>query len=133
MHLRILFCLTWLAICPSMSAQSPTNQGSQRDTKTGPKYDASVPAPTRAGVRYGQHERHILDFWKAESSTPTPAVFVIHGGGWVGGSKERVHRFADVAALLKARSSVSRALDLDNNSAEAYHSMSQIETWQPKE
>lgn len=29
-----------------------------------------------------------LDFWKAESDTPTPLVFHIHGGGWQGGSKE---------------------------------------------
>lgn len=71
------------------------------------RYDASVPEPTVAGVRYGDHERHILDFWKAESSTPTPLVFVIHGGGWQGGSKERAQRFADVAALLKAGISVT--------------------------
>ncbi len=32
---------------------------------------------------------------------------VIHGGGWQGGSKERVQRFADVAALLKAGISVT--------------------------
>lgn len=71
------------------------------------RYDASVPKPTLAGVRYGDHERHILDFWKAESATPTPVAFVIHGGGWQGGSKERVHRFANVAALLKAGISVT--------------------------
>lgn len=71
------------------------------------RYDASVPKPTLAGVRYGDHERHILDFWKADSPTPTPVAFVIHGGGWQGGSKERVHRFANVAALLKAGISVT--------------------------
>ena len=71
------------------------------------RYDASVPKPTLVGVRYGDHERHILDFWKADSATPTPLVFVIHGGGWQGGSKERVHRFANVAALLKAGISVT--------------------------
>jgi acetyl esterase/lipase len=58
-------------------------------------------------VRYGSHERHVLDFWKAESSSPTPLVFVIHGGGWQGGEKERVDRFVDVPALLEARISVA--------------------------
>ena len=29
----------------------------------------------------------MLDFYKAESSTPTPVVFHIHGGGWMGGNK----------------------------------------------
>lgn len=70
-------------------------------------YDAAVPEPTASGVRYGNHERHVLDFWKAESATPVPLVFIIHGGGWQGGSKERAQRFADVAALLKAQISVA--------------------------
>jgi acetyl esterase/lipase len=38
---------------------------------------------------------------------PTPVAFVIHGGGWQGGDKERVDRFVDVAALLKAGISVA--------------------------
>ncbi|MDP6358593.1 MAG: alpha/beta hydrolase [Planctomycetota bacterium] len=69
-------------------------------------YASSVPKPTVAGIRYGTHERHIMDFWKADSNSPTPLVFVIHGGGWTGGSKERVDRFADVAALLNVGISV---------------------------
>ena len=70
------------------------------------KYDSSVPKPTLSEVKYGDHPRHVIDFWKAESSTPTPLVFVIHGGGWQGGSKERVNRFVDVRALLEAGISV---------------------------
>lgn len=71
-----------------------------------PAYDASVPAPTLSGISYGDHERHILDFWKAESSSPTPLVFVIHGGAWKGGEKERIHRFVNVSQLLEADISV---------------------------
>ncbi len=71
-----------------------------------PAYDASVPPPTLSGISYGGHERQILDFWQAESDTPTPLVFVIHGGGWKGGEKERVHRFANVQQLLDANISV---------------------------
>ncbi|MDF1573362.1 MAG: alpha/beta hydrolase [Bacteroidales bacterium] len=44
--------------------------------------------PTLRDVAYGPHDRNKLDFWKAESETPTPLVFYIHGGGWGGGSKE---------------------------------------------
>ena len=51
-------------------------------------------------VKYGPHERNVLDFWQAKSDSPTPLVLVIHGGGWTGGSKERVNRFVDVQALL---------------------------------
>lgn len=71
-----------------------------------PSYDASVPKPTLSEVAYGSHARQTLDFWKAESSEPTPLVFVIHGGGWQGGTKERLNRFADPNALLKAGISV---------------------------
>lgn len=70
-------------------------------------YAATVPKPTFAEVAYGPHSRHVLDFWKADSDKPTPVVFVIHGGGWKGGSKERVDRFADVPALLNAKISVA--------------------------
>lgn len=51
---------------------------------------ANVPTPTAANVAYGDHERQVLDFWKAKSDQPTPLLFYIHGGGWVGGSKEKV-------------------------------------------
>ncbi|MFY0654542.1 MAG: sulfatase-like hydrolase/transferase [Cyclobacteriaceae bacterium] len=71
-----------------------------------PTYDSSVPKPTLSGISYGEHQRHILDFWKAESNSSTPLVFVIHGGGWKGGEKERVHRFANVQQLLDAGISV---------------------------
>jgi len=71
-----------------------------------PGYQGEVPMPTLSGVRYGEHERHVLDFWKADSDMPTPLVFVIHGGGWKGGSKERLSRFADPNALLEAGISV---------------------------
>ena len=45
------------------------------------------PKPTLADVPYGTHPKQVLDFYKAESSTPTPLVFYIHGGGWMGGKK----------------------------------------------
>jgi len=47
-------------------------------------------APTRANVAYGTHERQVLDFYQADSATPTPVVFHIHGGGWVAGDKKTV-------------------------------------------
>ncbi len=71
------------------------------------QYDPEVPKPTFSEVRYGDHERHVIDFWQAESDSPTPVAFVIHGGGWMGGSKERLQRFADAPRLLKAGISVA--------------------------
>ena len=54
------------------------------------KAEAPQRAPSLANVAYGTHERHVLDFWRAESVRPTPLVFHIHGGGWVNGDKARV-------------------------------------------
>ncbi len=90
----------------AVSAQDSSLARPSKAVKAEPAYDASVPEPTLSGVRYGDHERHVLDFWRAESKQPTPVAFVIHGGGWSGGSKERLHRFADPNALLDAGISV---------------------------
>lgn len=46
--------------------------------------------PTHANVKYGEHERNVLDVWLAKSDKPTPLVIYIHGGGFRGGSKEGV-------------------------------------------
>jgi len=45
-------------------------------------------APTYENVAYGDFDRNILDFWKAEADFPTPLVVYIHGGGFISGSKE---------------------------------------------
>lgn len=64
-------------------------------------------AATFSDVSYGPHARNVLDFWKADSATPTPWVFVIHGGGWEGASKEAVHdNTLDLNKLLNAGISV---------------------------
>ncbi|MBI5365519.1 MAG: alpha/beta hydrolase [Planctomycetes bacterium] len=46
------------------------------------------PAPDVAAAKYGPHERHALDFWRATAEKPAPLVVFIHGGGFVAGSKE---------------------------------------------
>ena len=70
------------------------------------KYEGNVPKPTLSEVSYGPHERNVLDFWKADGDDPRALAFIIHGGGWRGGSKERAQRFADVQRLLDAGISV---------------------------
>ncbi len=107
-HYKTLFCAALVAVALPAVAQTNTNKAKPSAKKPTPTaYAASVPKPTHAEVRYGPHQRNVLDFWKAESSTPTPLVVVIHGGGWQAGEKERVDRFVDVAALLKAGISVA--------------------------
>ena len=102
--LRFFTTLTLAAIfggvLSTASAQKP------RPAKKPDTYDAVVPKPTASEVRYGKHPRHVLDFWKADSEAPAPLVFIIHGGGWNGGSKERGQRFADIPRLLASGISV---------------------------
>ena len=69
-------------------------------------YAPEIPKPTLSEIRYGKHERNLLDFWRAKSRKPTPLVFVIHGEGWKGGSKQRLSRFAEVNVLLQDSISV---------------------------
>jgi acetyl esterase len=58
------------------------------------------PPPDHADVRYGPHERNVLDVWLAKSPTPTPLVVYYHGGGFRAGDK----RTLNVELLEKLRS-----------------------------
>ena len=82
-------------------AQKQQAKGSAKgkDGKTAPKGPPPV-TPTEANVAYGAHPRQVLDFWKPASDKPTPLVVMIHGGGWVNGSKDNYAR--QVAPYLKA-------------------------------
>ncbi|MEX0717555.1 MAG: family 16 glycoside hydrolase [Planctomycetaceae bacterium] len=48
---------------------------------------AGRPAPTHADVKYGPHERNVMDVWLAKADGPTPILFAIHGGGFRAGNK----------------------------------------------
>ncbi len=49
------------------------------------------PKPNLANVKYGTHERNVLDIWFADTTKTTPLAIYIHGGGFVNGSKERLN------------------------------------------
>lgn len=59
---------------------------------------SSAPKPTLADVPYGPHEQQKLDFYKAPSDKPTPLLFFIHGGGWLGGDKSSYNNGAPYLA-----------------------------------
>lgn len=59
-----------------------------REKRRGQAEDrATALKPTYGNVAYGPHERNVLDFYRAESTAPTPLIVYIHGGGFVGGNK----------------------------------------------
>jgi acetyl esterase/lipase len=45
----------------------------------------ALPPPVE--VRYGPHERNVLDFYRADADEPTPVLIYFHGGGFVSGDK----------------------------------------------
>lgn len=87
--------LAALGAFPLYAAEEPQKAPATPVTATPAATPAKKPAaprytPTIADVHYGDHPRQVLDFYKAESSKPTPLVFFIHGGGWTAGSKSGV-------------------------------------------
>jgi acetyl esterase len=46
-----------------------------------------VTPPTHRNVRYGPHDRNVMDVWLADSDKPTPVLVSIHGGGFRSGNK----------------------------------------------
>lgn len=71
-----------------------------------PSADAKLPAdalkPDFANVAYGAHERDRLDLYLAKSEQPTPVVFLIHGGGFRAGDKNRWASDKQTAQLLSS-------------------------------
>lgn len=103
----LALAMSWVAPLPLQGQQKrPQKKQDVARKKTRPRSTAQVPAPTLANHAYGGHERQVLDFWKADAQQATPWVFVIHGGGWRAGDKDRVGRFVDVNRLLAAGISV---------------------------
>jgi len=52
--------------------------------------DSAQPAADLRDVKYGPHERNVLDFWFAKNTNAAaPLIIYIHGGGFVGGDKSK--------------------------------------------
>src|SRR5438105_2450457 len=70
------------------------------------------PEPDLANIRYGPHDRNVLDLWKAKpkpgKSGPRPTVVFFHGGGFRQGDKASVPGWL-MAKCLDAGISVASA------------------------
>ncbi len=99
----ILSFVALTTLCTHLiAAEKPADAQPPEAAKPATPAPPPGPKPTLANVPYGQHPKQVIDFYKAESDKPTPLVFYIHGGGWTGGSKDRV----GVINYLKAGISV---------------------------
>ena len=70
------------------------------------------PRPDFGNIRYGPHERNVLDLWMAKphsrTDVPTPVVIFFHGGGFKSGDKSSVPSGL-LARCLEAGISVASA------------------------
>jgi hypothetical protein len=76
--IRLSLFLTCLSVLcgPARAADTPAK--SAPETTAAARAQPAKPAqirPTLANVPYGEHQRQVLDFWKAESPRPTPVLF----------------------------------------------------------
>lgn len=94
---KLSLILLFILLSPITELRS--QQGAQRDQP--PK-----PDPDHENVRYGPHERNVLDLWLARSTQPAPLVLYIHGGGFRGGDKRSL-RADRLKAYLDAGFSVA--------------------------
>ena len=105
---RVLECASVVYVIVCLIAQNPgisaaDRKGSRRRASELPRaINVEGVAATHANVRYGPHERNLLDIWLAKSDKPTPLVIYIHGGGFTGGDKSKVYKSKDMPSFLKA-------------------------------
>ncbi len=75
---------------PSLAAEkAPAKKPAAKPAKAA-KPAPPLPKATLDDVAYGKHPKQVMTFWKAESDKPTPLLFFIHGGGWMGGNRSSV-------------------------------------------
>jgi acetyl esterase/lipase len=84
--LRALLISAVAFSAPVIAAEKPAAPATKPATKPAAVEAYPLP-PTIADVKYGPHKKNVLHFWKAESKTPTPVLFFIHGGGWTAGNR----------------------------------------------
>jgi acetyl esterase/lipase len=87
LSLLLLTGLAFAADAPTKKAEAPAKKAAAPKKIT---IYPKNPTPTAADVRYGPAERNVFDFWQAKSDKPTPLLFYIHGGGWMGGDKKGI-------------------------------------------
>jgi len=90
--------LAAVVLASQLSAAPPAEKKAAKKADAPKQEPKPAVPPTEANVPYGSHPKQVMDFWKAESSKPTPVLVNIHGGGWMNGTKTNVSSLKDYLA-----------------------------------
>jgi acetyl esterase/lipase len=103
LDMKPLAVFLFAVLAVSLKAQEPARPAAPaKPAPAAKKQPPNNPPPAQANVAYGEHQRQVLDFWKADTKEPAPLLFFIHGGGWQNGDKAGIA----VAPYLKEGISV---------------------------
>lgn len=72
-----------------------TMNSARKRKDASPKIDKSLYKKEILNLKYGEHERNVIDLWIAKSDKPTPLMIYIHGGGFKGGDKSKGYKHAE--------------------------------------
>jgi acetyl esterase/lipase len=79
---------TFAFALPVLAAdKAPAKKPAAKEAKAAKPVQPPLQKATLEDVAYGKHPKQVMTFWKAESDKPTPLLFFIHGGGWMGGNR----------------------------------------------
>ncbi len=101
-YLSVACVIACLGVQNPVMAASGRRVGIRRAKELPKAINVEGVAATHANVRYGPHERNLLDIWLVESEKPMPVVIYIHGGGFVGGDKSKIYKSGDMPKFLRA-------------------------------
>ncbi len=68
-----------------------------------PKNTSNIITPSHSNIKYGANNRNTMDIYLAKSTSPTPLVIYIHGGGFIQGNKELKDNMVKVVTELHSK------------------------------
>ena len=88
--LFLLALLSQALFSPGIELQAADSKTAKKAAKKPAAKTAKSPnniTPTHKNVKYGAHQKELVNFWQVESKEPLGLLLDIHGGGWMGGKK----------------------------------------------
>lgn len=89
--LFLLALLSQALFSPGIELQAADSKTAKKPAAKTAKSPNNI-TPTHKNVKYGAHQKELVNFWQVESKEPLGLLLDIHGGGWMGGKKAETQR-----------------------------------------